>query len=118
MRSLHNMKHPRPDPEPEEIIVSVDVVFTLTLRRDEERGGYWAECRDLPQVAAFGKTLGQARSDARTEIKLALQDLAEDGEPLPPLIYSPPWRRSARWSGSESRAIHRIRLMKASLGLK
>jgi predicted RNase H-like HicB family nuclease len=100
------------------MIVSVDVVFTLSFRRDEERGGYWAECRHLPQVAAFGKTLGEARSRARTEIKLALPDLAEDGEPVPPLTYSPPWRRSARWSGSETRAKRRIRLMKASLGLK
>jgi predicted RNase H-like HicB family nuclease len=112
------MKPRRPDPEPEEIIVSVDVVLTLTFWRDEEQGGVWAECRDLPRLAAFGKNLGEARSNARTEIKLALQDLAEDGEPVPPLTYSPPWRRSARWSGSESRTKRRIKLLKASLGLE
>ena len=44
----------------------------IWFERDEQRGGYIATCEELPTVAGFGKTLRQTRSDARTEIKLAL----------------------------------------------
>jgi hypothetical protein len=44
------------EPDPEEIIISLDVVFDCSFSR-EPAGGYLVTCRELPEVAGYGKTL-------------------------------------------------------------
>jgi predicted RNase H-like HicB family nuclease len=77
-------------PDPEEIIVSIHVWFDCRFHADPE-GGYLVTCRELPEMIAGGKTLRAARADARYQIVGCLEDLAEDGQPIPPLTYAPSW---------------------------
>lgn len=79
----------RSNPEPEEITVSVNVVFTLRFERDREAGGYVVTCRELLEVAGYGKTLRAARADARREIVFSLEERAAAGQLIPPLNYVP-----------------------------
>jgi len=91
------MNEHRPKPEPDEIIVLLDVVFAIWFVRDEERGGYQVGCHGLPEVAGYGKTLKEARADVVRDIKNVLQARAEVGKPIPQLVYAPPWRKERDW---------------------
>jgi hypothetical protein len=91
------MTEHRPNPEPEEIIVPLDVVFTIWFVRDQERGGYQVGCHGLPEVAGYGQTLNDARADVVRDIKGVLQKRAEAGKPIPRLVYAPPWRKDRDW---------------------
>jgi predicted RNase H-like HicB family nuclease len=72
--------------DPEEIIVTIHVWFDCDFHVDLE-GGYLVTCRELPEMIAGGKTLRAARANARYQIIGCLEDLAEDGQPIP-LTYA------------------------------
>jgi predicted RNase H-like HicB family nuclease len=81
-----------PDPDPEEIIVRVHIIFDCYFYADPENGGYFVRWSGHPDLEAWGKTLRQARAEFRREVKDYLDELAEKGKPIPQLDYAPSWR--------------------------
>ena len=55
----------------------------------EPEGGYTVTCPSLPPVVTYGKTLDEARRNAREAIELCLEVLKEDGQPIPPTDRDP-----------------------------
>ena len=80
-------------PAPEDITVSVKVMFDIRFKPDAERGGFSVTCRQLPEVAAHGATFTIARAAARRAITAAVEDRVDKGE-FPRLRFVSPPRRS------------------------
>ena len=66
--------------------------FTVVYEPAED-GGYVVTCPALPAVVTQGETLEEARAMAADAIHLVLQDLIEEGRPIP---ADPPPARPAR----------------------
>ena len=56
--------------------------FTVLFEPAEE-GGYTVTCPALPGLVTEGDTLEEARSMARDAIRVYLESLIKDGEPIP-----------------------------------
>ena len=57
------------------------MVFTVLVHEDEE-GGYWGECLELPGCISQGDTLDEMDHNIREAIELVLEVKMEDGEDL------------------------------------
>ncbi|MBI2863798.1 MAG: type II toxin-antitoxin system HicB family antitoxin [Chloroflexi bacterium] len=57
--------------------------YTIILHPEVEKGGYWVEIPALPACISYGETLAQAIDNAKDAIKLYVESLMEDGEPVP-----------------------------------
>jgi predicted RNase H-like HicB family nuclease len=74
--------------------------FTVLVHEDED-GGYWGECLELPGCISQGETLDEMDSNIREAIELVLEVKMEDGEdltnlvPLEPVLSDDP--RVRRW---------------------
>jgi len=78
--------------KPDELIIPLNIAFTIWFVHDKERGGYQVGCHGLPEVAGYGETLKEAKDHLWDEIKQALNRRSEIGKRLPKLTYAPPWR--------------------------
>ena len=65
-----------------ESIKTKEAAYVCTFRREPE-GGYTVRCPKLPPVVTHGRTLGDARANAREAIELCLEMLKETGKPIP-----------------------------------
>jgi len=50
----------------------------------EPEGGYTVTCPRLPPVVSYGRTLAEARANAREAIALVLDVYRDEGRPIPP----------------------------------
>ena len=57
--------------------------YTVILEPDLEEGGYTVTVPALPGVATQGETLEEAIAMARDAIRLHIEALTADGEPVP-----------------------------------
>jgi predicted RNase H-like HicB family nuclease len=57
------------------------MLFTVIVHEDES-GGYWAECLELPGCVSQGETLDEVDRNIREAIELVLEVKSEDGEDL------------------------------------
>jgi antitoxin HicB len=57
--------------------------FQLVVGADPEDGGYIATTPALPGVAGQGETTDGAARDPVAALQFTLEDMKEDGEPLP-----------------------------------
>ena len=57
--------------------------YTIILHPDIDEGGYTVTVPSLPGCATQGDTLEEAIAMAKDAIKLHLEVLADDGEPIP-----------------------------------
>ncbi len=57
--------------------------YTILLHPDQEEGGYTVTVPALPGVVTEGDTLEEAIAMARDAIKLHIESLIADGEPVP-----------------------------------
>ncbi len=57
--------------------------YTLVLIPDPVEGGYTVRVPALPGLTTEGDTLEEALTNARDAIRLYLEDLEADGEPIP-----------------------------------
>ena len=55
------------------------MLFTVLVHEDED-GGYWGECLELPGCISQGDTLDEMDSNIREAIELVLEVKLEDGE--------------------------------------
>ena len=55
--------------------------FTVLVHEDED-GGYWGECLELPGCISQGETLDEMDSNIREAIELVLEVKIEDGEDI------------------------------------
>jgi predicted RNase H-like HicB family nuclease len=53
--------------------------FTVLVHEDED-GGYWGECLELPGCISQGNSLDEMDSNIREAIELVLEVKLEDGE--------------------------------------
>lgn len=56
--------------------------FPVVLLPQPE-GGYFVQCPSLPGCYSQGDTVEQAIANIREAIELALEDLTENGQPIP-----------------------------------
>jgi antitoxin HicB len=63
-------------------VVAKPVNYPMIYRREPE-GGYTVTCPALPGVTTYGRTKAEARTMARDAVKLYLEELIENGEPIP-----------------------------------
>jgi predicted RNase H-like HicB family nuclease len=63
------------------LLLGADMQFTVLVHEDED-GGYWGECLELPGCISQGDTLDQMDSNIREAIELVLEVKLEDGEDL------------------------------------
>ena len=57
------------------------MIFTVLVHEDET-GGYWGECLELPGCISQGDTLDEMDYNIREAIELVLEVKLEDGEDL------------------------------------
>ena len=57
--------------------------YTIVLHPEPEEGGYSVTVPALPGCFAQGETVEEAISKAREAIRLHIEGLLEDGEPVP-----------------------------------
>lgn len=57
--------------------------------RPEPEGGYTVTCPALPEVVTYGRTLADARVQAREAIELCLEVYRDEGRRLPPSDRDP-----------------------------
>jgi predicted RNase H-like HicB family nuclease len=55
--------------------------FTVLVHEDET-GGYWGECLELPGCVSQGDSLDEMDRNIREAIELVLEVMTEDGEDL------------------------------------
>ena len=63
--------------------------FTVLVHEDET-GGYWGECLELPGCISQGDTLDEMDRNIREAIELVLEVKTEDGEDLTQLTPQEP----------------------------
>ncbi|HLF72149.1 MAG TPA: type II toxin-antitoxin system HicB family antitoxin [Dehalococcoidia bacterium] len=63
--------------------------FTVLVHEDED-GGYWGECLELPGCVSQGESLDEMDRNIREAIELVLEVKAEDGEDLQSLMPTEP----------------------------
>jgi predicted RNase H-like HicB family nuclease len=57
--------------------------FKILLEPDEEEGGYVASCPALPGCYTQGDTIDEALENIKEAILLCLEDLQDNGLPIP-----------------------------------
>ncbi len=57
--------------------------YTIVLHPDPDEGGYWVTVPALPGCYSQGDTRDEAIAYAREAIQLYLEDLVDNGEPIP-----------------------------------
>lgn len=57
--------------------------YTIILHPDEEEGGYTVTVPSLPGCVTQGETIEEAIAMARDAIRLHVETLAADGQPIP-----------------------------------
>lgn len=57
--------------------------YSVILHPDPEQGGYWVTVPALPGCLSQGDTIEEAIANAREAIKLHIEGMIEDGEPVP-----------------------------------
>lgn len=57
------------------------MIFTVLVHEDET-GGYWGECLELPGCVSQGETLDEMDFNIREAIELVLEVMAGDGDDL------------------------------------
>lgn len=57
------------------------MLFTVLVHEDED-GGYWGECLELPGAISQGDTLDEMDRNIREAIELVLEVKLEDGEDI------------------------------------
>lgn len=60
-----------------------EILFRLVIEPDPEDGGFVATTPTLPGVAGQGETPEEAGRDLAAAIRFTLDDMVENGEPLP-----------------------------------
>lgn len=61
----------------------MEILFQLVVEPDPEDGGYVATTPTLPGVVGQGETEEEAARDLATALQFTLDDMKENGEPLP-----------------------------------
>ena len=56
----------------------------LCTFRPEPEGGYTVRCPKLPAVVSYGRTLDEARANAREAVELCLEVYRDQGRRIPP----------------------------------
>ena len=59
-------------------------------------GGYVVTCPALPAVVTQGATIEEARAMAVDAIRLVLEDLIAEGEPIPPDVVTEPIKEKVK----------------------
>ena len=72
-----------------EQVVTQEYSYTVLFEPSPD-GGYVVTCPALPAVITQGETLEEARSMARDAIRLYLEHLREEGEPIPADVDATP----------------------------
>jgi len=57
--------------------------FKVFIERDEGGKGYVVVCPSLPGCYSQGETVEEAMANVREAIELCLEDMREQGEPVP-----------------------------------
>jgi predicted RNase H-like HicB family nuclease len=63
--------------------------FTVLVHEDES-GGYWGECLELPGCVSQGDTLDEMDHNIREAIEFVLEVMIEDGKNLTGLVAGQP----------------------------
>lgn len=71
-----------------ETITTVHAQYVCDFR-PEPGGGYTVTCPSIAPVVTYGKTLEQARINAREAIELTLEVYRKDGRRIPPSDHDP-----------------------------
>jgi predicted RNase H-like HicB family nuclease len=66
----------------EEAISAVNAQYICTFR-PEKGGGYTVRCAAFPELVSNGKTLEEARHNAREALELCLEVYHDEGKPIP-----------------------------------
>jgi antitoxin HicB len=67
----------------EEIKLMSEYRYTIILNPDIDEGGYTVTVPSLPGCVTQGETLEEAIAMARDAIRLHIESLIEDGQPVP-----------------------------------
>lgn len=65
-----------------ETISTINAQYVCTFRPEPE-GGYTVRCAAFPGLITNGRTLKEARANAREALELCLEVYQQDGRPLP-----------------------------------
>ncbi len=65
-----------------ETVSTIDAQYICTFRREPE-GGYTVRCAAFPGLITNGRTLEEARANAREALELCLEVYQQEGRPLP-----------------------------------
>jgi predicted RNase H-like HicB family nuclease len=66
----------------EETISAVNAQYICTFR-PEKGGGYTVRCAAFPELVSNGRTLAEARHNAREALELCLEVYQDEGRPIP-----------------------------------
>ena len=66
----------------DETISTVDAQYLCTFR-PEKGGGYTVRCAAFPELVTNGRTLDEARHNAREALELCLEVYQDEGRPIP-----------------------------------
>jgi antitoxin HicB len=66
----------------EETISAVDAQYICTFR-PEKGGGYTVRCAAFPELITNGRTLEEARHNAREALELCVEVCRDEGRPIP-----------------------------------
>ena len=66
----------------DETISTVDAQYLCTFR-PEKGGGYTVRCAAFPELVTNGRTLDEARHNAREALELCLEVHQDEGRPIP-----------------------------------
>lgn len=66
----------------DETIGTVDAQYICTFR-PEKGGGYTVRCAAFPELVSNGRTLDEARHNAREALELCLEVYQNEGRPIP-----------------------------------
>jgi antitoxin HicB len=79
----------------ERIVEGREYCYTV-LFEPADGGGYVVTCPALPSVITQGETLEEAREMAVDAIRLVLEDLVAEGQPIPPDTVTEPIKETIR----------------------
>ncbi len=48
--------------------------YTIVIHRDEQEGGFWGECQELPGCYSQGETLNELMQNMQEAIELYLEE--------------------------------------------
>jgi predicted RNase H-like HicB family nuclease len=65
-----------------ETIRAIDAQYVCSFR-PEPKGGYTVRCAAFPGLITNGRTLEQARANAREALELCIEVYQQEGRPLP-----------------------------------